>query len=239
MKLILGVIAVVVIGAVGYVMWSPSNTEELSNLNQEQEVAKQDTNTETEVAGTKSVVTDGTYTVRAEESTVSWAGKKPLIEGYVNSGRIGLKDGSITVANDTATGDFTVDMNTLTVSNTAKKPGQESKLEGHLKSGGWFDVETYPTATFKITKVTPRADSDTTFVYDVSGDLTMKDKTNPISFPATINLDEAGLLHAKASFEIDRTKWGLTFGSDTFFDNLADNAISDMVALSFNLVAAK
>lgn len=232
MKALLGIIAVFIVGAVAYAMWTPANTTELSNTNQE--VSKQET-----ASDTRTVVTEGSYTVRTEESTVTWAGKKPLIDGYVNSGSIGLSNGMITVADATASGDFTLDMTTLSVSETPTKPGQESKLEEHLTGERWFNVAAYPTAKFTITDVAPRVDSDTTFVYDITGDLTMKDQTHSITFPATINMDAAGDLHAKASFEIDRTKWGITSGSGSFFDNLADNVIDDMVALSFHLVAGK
>lgn len=193
-----------------------------------------------EHAVSKAAVTDGTYRVVPEESTIRWAGKKPLIEGYINSGAIGVQEGTISVENQSsATGRFVMDMNTISVTATPTKPGQESALEGHLKGERWFNVATYPTATFEIAEVSPRADSATTFMYDIRGTLTMKGESHELTFPATIYEDEAGKLHAEADFEFDRTKWGITSGSDTFFDNLADNAIDDMVALSFNLVAEK
>lgn len=186
-----------------------------------------------------SVVTDGEYAVNAQESSVQWAGKKPLLEGYINTGSIGVTGGTIAVAGTEATGDFTLDMDTLSVSATPTKPGQENALEGHLKGSRWFDVAAYPTAAFEITSVAPRADSDTTFTYDVTGSLTMKGQTNAVTFPALIYQAADGKLHAHGELEIDRTKWGITAGSKNFFDNVADNAIDDMVALSFKLIAEK
>lgn len=183
------------------------------------------------------VVEEGTYRVTAEESTVNWAGKKPLIEGYINTGSIGVTEGEIVVADGKASGTFTIDMNTLSVSNTPTKPGQENALEGHLKGERWFNVDTYPTATFVITNVSPREDSDESYTYDVTGNLTMKGETHEVLFPAEIYTDQEGNLRADASFEIDRTLWGITANSGSFFDNLAENVIDDMVALSFSLVA--
>ncbi len=187
----------------------------------------------------KAVITAGKYTVQAENSTVQWSGKKPLIEGYINNGTIGVKEGSIEVNGTAASGTFVIDIGTLTVLSTAKKPGQESKLEEHLKGERWFSVGEFPTATFALTEVTPRADVATTFMYDVRGELTLKGQTHELTFPATIYEDAAGLAHAEASLEFDRTLWGITAGSKNFFDNLADNAVDEMVALSFNLVAGK
>jgi polyisoprenoid-binding protein YceI len=67
----------------------------------------------------------------------------------------------------------------------------------------------------------------------------MKGQTHEVTFPAMIYLDGEGRLHARAETEIDRTKWGITSGSANFFDDLADNVIDDMVALSFHVVAVK
>ena len=187
----------------------------------------------------RQVVTSGSYSVDISTSEVRWAGKKPLIDGYINSGTIGLTEGAITVLDNVATGSFTIDMNTLAVGSTAKKPGKESLLEGHLKGTGWFNVAEFPTALFVITKVTPRADSDVTFEYDVTGDLTMKDVTNEISFPATIYESVDGNINVEAVTVLDRTKWGITSMSGSFFDDLADNVIDDNVQLSFSLKAEK
>lgn len=189
--------------------------------------------------GARSEVTEGTYTVIAEESQVGWAGKKPLLEGYINDGSIAVTEGTISVMNGEATGSFTIDMDTLSVSNTPTKPGSENSLEGHLKGERWFDVATYPEALFAITAVMPRGDSETSFTYDITGDLTMKGQTHEVSFPAMIYLDDSGRLHASAETEIDRTVWGITSGSGSFFDDLADNVIDDMVALSFHVIAVK
>jgi len=182
-------------------------------------------------------VEDGTYQVLVEESVVRWAGKKPLIEGYINSGSMALKSGSISVDGDDIGGELLIDMNTLSVSDTPTKPGSENTLEDHLKGERWFNVAEYPEASFVITSSEKREASANSFVYDVTGDLTMKGQTNELTFRATIFTDANGKTVARADFEFDRTKWGLTSGSGSFFDDLANNAIDDMVALSFELVA--
>ena len=187
----------------------------------------------------RQVVMPGSYVVDTSASTVGWAGKKPLIDGYINSGTLDLSEGVITVTNATAAGSFTIDMNTLKVGLTAKKPGQESVLEGHLKGDSWFNVTEFPTASFNITNVSVRTDSDSTFQYDVTGDLTMKGVTNEISFPATIYQTDTENVIVEAVTVIDRTKWGITSMSGSFFDNLANNVIDDSVQLSFSLVADK
>ena len=77
-------------------------------------------------------------------------------------------------------GNFTIDMSTL--SSTDLEGEQKGKLEGHLKSDDFFGVATYPTATLTITKGEPQSGDN----YQVAGELTIKDQTNPIQFPATV-----------------------------------------------------
>lgn len=180
----------------------------------------------------------GTYTINPEKSLVNWAAKKPLIDGYINSGTLKVTEGSVTVAPTATQGSFTIDMNTLDVGLTAKKPGQEGKLEEHLKGERFFNVAAFPTATFVITQVTPVANPTTQETHTLTGNLTMKGATHAVSFPAVVTATD-GTLMAKATTEIDRTKWGITAGSKNFFENLGDNMIDDMIGLSITLEAKK
>jgi polyisoprenoid-binding protein YceI len=184
-------------------------------------------------------IENGEYAVVAEKSQLKWAGKKPLVDGYINSGTIDVTEGEVSVSDDQKSGTFTIDINTLSVSETKAKPGAESALEEHLKGDGWFNVEEFGTATFEITEISETEDVETSFMYTVSGTLTMKGVTEEVAFPAEVYVDENGDLVAVASFEIDRTLWGITAGSGSFFDDLGDRVISDMIAISFRLVATE
>jgi len=226
------VIALLIIGAVTYFfIQNSAKLGDDSNSNSTSDTVYIDDSATT--------VTPGHYVVDTNKSTFNWSGKKPLIDGYVNSGTIDLSHGEIDVTNTTAKGSFSMDMNTLTVGLTAKKPGQENLLEQHLKGGNWFDVTNYPTAQFVITKIEETPEKVNDFQYLITGDLTLKGQTNEITFPAYIYQTDDGLLHTQARFEIDRTKWGLTFGSGSFFQNLGDNLIDDMVGISLSITAVK
>lgn len=56
-------------------------------------------------------------------------------------------------------------------------------FDGHLKSVDFFDVETYPTITFRSTSLDINPDGTGT----ITGDLTIKDITRPITFDGVIN----------------------------------------------------
>jgi polyisoprenoid-binding protein YceI len=117
----------------------------------------------------------------------------------------------------------------------------QTKLRPHLLSGDFFDAEKFGTAKFEITKVEPyeRKDEDKSIVeganFSVSGNLTLKDVTKNITFPARVDLD-ANRLEAKGNFNIDRTQWQMNYGNDK---TLGDKFISETVNIELNLEAQK
>jgi polyisoprenoid-binding protein YceI len=82
------------------------------------------------------------------------------------------------------------------------------KLTTHLKSPDFFDVRQHPQAKFQSTSIKDDGDGKVT----IAGDLTLLGKTQPISFPATVAT--AGGLTLDAEFTIDRTEFGMNFGTD-------------------------
>jgi polyisoprenoid-binding protein YceI len=230
MKIVYGLIALLAVMII-FIMFNNRNSASSAKevKNQVEETAVEE----------KAMITAGSYSINTEKSVVTWAGKKPLLEGYINSGSLAVSGGSIIVIENAITGVINIDMNTISVSGTPTKPGSESALEGHLKGERWFDVENYPESNFTIKNSELVETDKTATVYTITGDLTIKGVTNELTFLANISEDESGAALATASFEFDRTLWGITAGSDSFFDNLADNVVDDMVAMSFIIVASK
>jgi polyisoprenoid-binding protein YceI len=91
---------------------------------------------------------------------------------------------------------------------------RDERRDGHLKSPDFFDVQNYPTITFKSTKVEPAGDHE----YNVYGDLTMHGVTKPVLFKAEYSgqtKDPFGNLRAglSAKTKINREDWGLTWNA--------------------------
>jgi polyisoprenoid-binding protein YceI len=182
---------------------------------------------ETEAAAEVSDV----LTIDAAASSVAWLGKKVTGE---HNGTVAVQSGELQLSGDQIVGGtFTIDMTSI-VNEDLKDEEYNGKLVGHLKSDDFFGVETYPTSTLVITKVTSKGGND----YEVVGNLTIKEKTNAITFPATITKSEDGV-SATATLVFDRSKFDVKYGSGSFFDNLGDNLIYDDVALTINMVAKK
>ncbi|MFD1063312.1 YceI family protein [Winogradskyella litorisediminis] len=160
--------------------------------------------------------------VDVSKSTVNWVGKK--VTGS-HEGTIKLESGVLNFDGDNLVGgEFVIDMTTIDVTDLEGK--SKASLEGHLKSDDFFGVENHKTATLKITNASKQYND-----YEVIGDLTIKGITNPVSF-TMYNKDGA----MKAKLIIDRTKFGIKYGSASFIDNLKDKAISDDFEVNVNLV---
>jgi polyisoprenoid-binding protein YceI len=189
---------------------------------------------------------DKTLNIDTQYSTVEWIGTK--VSGYhvgsvkVKDGEIRLKDGQITG------GHFVMDMQSLAVTGPeGSKEESNQKLLGHLKSEDFFLVERYPDATFEITEVRTydgaaiKEDDDprqveiskyrvTNPTHIVGGNLTIRETTKHIEFPAHITINE-NTAEAKAKFNINRKEW------DIAYPGAPDDLIRDDVHLGIALRA--
>ena len=103
-----------------------------------------------------------------------------------------------------------------------------------MKSDDFFAVESFTTSTLKITNVKSQRGGK----YSVTADLSIKGKTESVTFPVEVSLVE-GKVTATAKITVDRTKFDVRYGSNSFFDNLGDKAISDEFTIDITLVAVK
>lgn len=172
-----------------------------------------------------------TFKVDTKKSTIVWTGKK--VTG-AHTGHVSIASGNLIVDDKAVKGGlFDIDLTSITVTDL-KDPEYNAKLVGHLKNDDFFGTEKFPKATFVISTVTHKEGNN----YDVTGKLTIKGITNDVAFPAVIAITPAGVT-ATAQIKVDRTKYGIKYGSGSFFDNLGDKAIDNDFLLDVNLVATK
>ena len=178
--------------------------------------------------------TGKTMIIDVEKSTAEWLGKK--VTGQHN-GTIKFVKGDFTVDNGKVTGGkFEMDMNSIVVLDLTDA-ALNTKLTGHLKSDDFFSSAKFPSSKFEITKIDVLSDPNKPGMNStVTGNLTIKEITKSISFPAEIKI-ENGVLNAKADFDIDRTEWNVKYGSGKFFENLGDKMINDNFNLKLTLTA--
>ena len=169
-------------------------------------------------------------TVNKSESSVMWKAAKVTGEHW---GYVPIADATLDYSNGKITGgSFEMDMVNLTVEDLTD-PKSKGNLTNHLKSDDFFSVEKFNTASFKITDAKRSNGRD----YVISGNLTIKGISQPISFPAKVSTS-GNKLTAEGDITFDRTKFDIKFRSGNYFENLADKLIYDDVNLKVKLVAS-
>lgn len=153
-----------------------------------------------------------TYKMDTALSTLNWTGTKPSGK---HTGSIKITEGSLEVKKEKIlSGNFSIDMNTI--SNLDENGKSSAGLVKHLKNADFFDVPNFPTATFTLTGI-EKIDPNEKVILEgatntISGNLMMRGVTQNISFPAIVAFSD-GVLKAKADFNIDRTRWGVNYGT--------------------------
>lgn len=201
---------------------------------------KENTTAETDTVGTTTQTADAvTYNVNVAESKIDWIGGK--VSGDQHTGTIALKDGQVYAANNAVTGGkFTIDMNSIVVTDITDAE-MNAGLEGHLKGATaenadhFFNVSKFPTSSFEITKI-----SDDNGKQMVEGNLTIKEATHGIKFPATVSVTDTDVTVVSDEFEINRTKWAVNYNSGSVVKDLAgDKVINDNIKLKITVKATK
>ncbi|MCG8340052.1 MAG: YceI family protein [Cytophagales bacterium] len=153
------------------------------------------------------------YALDTITSFITWTGRKPIGKHHgttrIGKGSIAVKDGEI------VGGEIVIDIHAMEVLNL--EGVNKQKFMSQLKSADFFDVAVYPTAIFRIVAVemyehTHETSTDSAVASSathlITGNLTMKDKTRSITFPAQIKLKN-NVLTTKADFLLDLTLWGV------------------------------
>lgn len=136
-------------------------------------------------------------------------------------GTVTLKDGKPEGGNL----EFTVQ--TASVVTTDANPFKE-KLDGHLKSADFFDVEKFPTAGFTSSVIAAGGPNGAT--HTIKGKLTLHGVTKDIEFPATIAVNGKDIT-GKTDFSINRRDFGLVYAGKP------DDLIRDGVVIRIDVKA--
>ena len=167
------------------------------------------------------------YNVDLSKSKIEWIGRK--VTGKHN-GTINIKEGVLLIKDGILLGgSFVIDMSSIKVLDmTGEYAG---KLEGHLKSDDFFGAEAYPTSKLVITQANAKGDGQ----FEVKGNLTIRDVTQPVTFMTQLTAD-GKKYKATTNITIDRANYNVKYGSGSFFEGLGDKTIYDEFDLDITLV---
>lgn len=176
-------------------------------------------------AATDTIIEQTMFKVTNDSSSVlKWTGSTFIKShfGTVNfEGALGIFEGKL------VSGDLTFDMNTINTEDL--NGGKKQKLDDHLKGEDFFDVEKFSKAYLKIKNYDGK---------NITGDLTIKEVTKEISFPAILEITQNSII-GKANFTINRTEYGIIYSSGNFFDLAKDRIISDEIKINVSIKASK
>ncbi|WP_153398023.1 YceI family protein [Ornithinicoccus halotolerans] len=141
----------------------------------------------------------GTWTVDAAHSEVGFTARHMMVTKVRGT----FADFSAEVV----VGETLADSSVSATVQMASVDTRNTDRDGHLVSPDFFDVETYPTMTFRSAQVTETS---------MTGDLTIKGVTRPVTFDLEFNGtsdDPWGGVRAgfEATTTINRKDWGLSW----------------------------
>lgn len=164
--------------------------------------------------------------IDTKESMVKWKGSNTF---GTHTGYVTISKGELKMENGQLVGGAVeVDMSTI----VDEKHESDNGVIDHLKNPDFFDVQKFPVSIISISKAEPVNSED----IKVTGDLTIKGITQPVTFPAKIVVKD-GIIEANGNLLIDRTNWGIRYKSGKFYDLLADKTISDDIEFTIKIVA--
>lgn len=174
---------------------------------------------------------DGIYVINKVKPKVTWAASKLTGDGHngtlhVESGKFKLENGQV------AAGKVIFDMERIEVTDLTGE--DKASLEGHLRSGDFFNVESHPKATLAINGVNEGNGKNM-----LNATLTLNGKAVDYTIP--VEMVEAEVpggmtgLAIQGKFAMDRTKHDITYHSQTFDDKL-DWFIKDEVTVGFSVI---
>ncbi len=175
----------------------------------------------------------GKFPVDPAASIILWTGQN-LFNHHsgslrLSTGEIELLDGQINKA------DFVVDMTSIACSDISDAT-MNALLVNHLKHSDFFETSTHPTASFKILNASPISgvpDGSPNFL--LTSEITIKSVTKPIEFPAVIARRPDGGFTAQAHLDLDRTDFGVIYGSGKFFSRLGQHLVNDHMHLHLKI----
>jgi polyisoprenoid-binding protein YceI len=146
----------------------------------------------------------GVYTIDPMHTTVEFIGRHLMITKV--RGRFPEVAGTITIDDEPTKSHVEVEMQVTSIDTGI--PDRDA----HLRGSDFFNADVYPTITFKSTKV----EAGRSGTWDVTGDLTVRDVTRPITLE--VDFDGAAAspfgderISFSAATEVDREDWGLTW----------------------------
>ncbi|HVN72923.1 MAG TPA: YceI family protein [Desulfomonilia bacterium] len=177
---------------------------------------------------------DTRYTVDCEQSVIRWLGRN---RSTTHHGNVRLNSGEFGIKNSSIEGYFEIDMTSIEDIDLKGDP-LHPQLTAHLKSEDFFFVRLFPRASFTITSARQIEEIPSSLPnFRVQGIFELRGLKNDLEFFANVSPLMDGEVKIETHFDIDRTRWGVLYGSSRFFEHLGYHLVYDLISLQIRLVA--
>ena len=107
----------------------------------------------------------------------------------------------------------------------------------HLLTDDFLLADRFPRAVFELTSISPLENAAlTTPTHRIVGTLDLPGVRAALAFDAAVTDLGEDRLAVEAHFDLDRTRWGLIYGSARFFAHLGMHVVFDHVGIAMRLV---
>lgn len=175
------------------------------------------------------------YFLLPDHSSIHWIGRNA--NGH-HRGSVLPARGVLEMRGESLAGSVEVDMTTI---RDIDLEGDELQpvLESHLRSDDFFFVRRFPRVSLNIEALQILPDAPATLPNaTISGDLNMLGVSRPVTLQAHLSSLEGSKLALSAHFDLDRTEWGIVYGSTRFFQYLSYHVVFDLISIEARLVFA-
>lgn len=191
---------------------------------------------------------DGRYMLDTAASRIRWTGRN---DNGAHTGVVDCAAGALDFSDGRAQGGLRIDMRTIRdedLADDALRP----VLEAHLASDDFFFVSLFPEAALEDMALTPLPGATaTTPNYRLTGLFALRGVRRKLGLNVAVRrIGDAGGSGGPASpispislalaghMDLDRTRWGVLYGSARFFRHLGYHRVDDAISLDFRLVYA-
>ena len=172
------------------------------------------------------------YSVDPEQSLVLWTGRNARGQ---HNGVLALSGGEIDFS-DCCSGYFHADMRSIRDLDI-HDPEQRAVLEAHLASDDFFFVDRFPSATYHIERIMSVARLPAGVAnHTLTGLLELRGVSRNVVMAAHFRNLDNGAISLQANFNLDRTMWGVLYGSARFFKFLGKHLVYDHVSLDIRII---
>ncbi len=181
------------------------------------------------------------YTLMPKASTLRWTGRNDITSHWgavpLSSGVLHFKNTGQTLEAD---GCINASMSGITCEDLAADPAGLRELLAHLASEDFFRTRLFPRASLKIGELTPLEGAGHGLPnYHGKALLTICGCTQMIESSLSLrNLPEGGL-SLSGLLSVDRTNWGVLYGSARFFRFLGKHKVDDLITLDAKMIFEK